>query len=275
MDVSGKTAFVTGGASGIGLEIGRVLMEQGAQVMLADRDADGLAAAKADLGNVQTVVCDVSDPASVQAAADATIAAFGKVHIVVNNAGVSLAGSPGRTPLKDWQWIVDINLMGVVYGVEVFTPLIQSHGEGGYCINTASMSGHLATPQLGAYTATKFAVVGYSESLAQDLAPHKIGVSVLCPGWVKTDINKTHEGRPSGHDQDGAFADNPGMQMISDAVEQGLPPRHVAEWAFESMQAGRFYIFTHPSMRRWIQKRASLVDADYAACVDDPRFKDR
>ena len=275
MDVSGKVAFVTGGASGIGLEIGRVLMEQGAQVMLADRDAAGLAAAKADLGAVQTVVCDVSDAASVQAAADATIAAFGKVHIVVNNAGVSIAGSPGRTPLKDWQWIVDINLMGVVYGVEIFTPLIKSHGEGGYIVNTASMSGHLATQQLGAYTATKFAVVGYSESLAQDLAPHGIGVSVLCPGWVKTDINKAHEGRPSGSAHDADVANAPGIQMVTQAVEQGLPPRHVAEWTIESMQAGRFYIFTHPSMRRWIQKRAALVDADYAACVDDPRFKDR
>lgn len=279
MDVSGKTAFVTGGASGIGLEIGRVLLEQGAHVMLADLSADRLAAAKADLGSssghVQTVVCDVADPASVQAAADATIAAFGKVHIVVNNAGVSIAGAPGQTPLKDWRWVVDINLMGVVYGVEIFTPLIQSHGEGGYFVNTASMSGHLATGQLGAYTATKFAVVGYSESLAQDLAPHNIGVSVLCPGWVKTDINKAHKSRPSGHTQDDDLAKNPGLQMVTEAVEKGLPPRHVAEWTLESMQTGRFYIFTHPSMRRWIQKRAAMVDADYAACVDDPRFKDR
>jgi NAD(P)-dependent dehydrogenase (short-subunit alcohol dehydrogenase family) len=274
MEISGKTAFVTGGASGIGLEIGRHLMELGAKVMLADRDADGLAAAKADLGRIQTVVCDVADAASVQAAADATIAEFGKVHIVVNNAGVSLAGPAGHMPLEDWRWIVDINLMGVVHGVEVFTPIIQAQGEGGYFINTASMSGHLATQQLGAYTATKFAVVGLSESMRQDLADHNIGVSVLCPGWVKTYINKAHVNRPSvkaGTQDD----DNPGMKAVSDAVEQGLPPRHVAEWAIECMKTGRFYIFTHPSMRRWVQKRAATVDADYAACVDDPRFSDR
>ena len=276
MEIAGKTAFVTGGASGIGLEIGRHLMELGANVMLADLDAVGLAAAKADLGKVDTVVCDVADAASVQAAADATIARFGKVHIVVNNAGVSLAGATGQMPLQDWRWIVDINLMGVVHGVEIFTPLMQSQGEGGYFINTASMSGHLATQQLGAYTATKFAVVGLSESMRQDLADHNIGVSVLCPGWVKTDINKTrsHVNRPSGKGR-ADDSENPGMKVVSEAVEQGLPPRHVAEWAVECMQAGRFYIFTHPSMRRWVQKRAAMVDADYAACVDDSRFIDR
>jgi NAD(P)-dependent dehydrogenase (short-subunit alcohol dehydrogenase family) len=278
MEIAGKTAFVTGGASGIGLEIGRYLKELGAKVMLADRDAQGLTAAKADLGDaggdVGMVVCDVADAESVQAAADATIAQFGKVHIVVNNAGVSLAGAAGQVPLQDWKWIVDINLMGVVYGVEIFTPLIQAHGEGGYFINTASMSGHLATQQLGAYTATKFAVVGLSESMRQDLAEHNIGVSVLCPGWVKTDINKTHVDRPSGKGAD-QNADNSGIQMISDAVEQGLPPRHVAEWAIECMQAGRFYIFTHPSMRRWVQKRAALVDADYAACEENQHFAQR
>lgn len=274
MEIAGKTAFVTGGASGIGLEIGRYLMELGANVMLADLDATRLAEAEKELGNVSTVLCDVADAASVQAAADATIAKFSKVHIVVNNAGVSLAGAAGHLPMQDWRWIVDINLMGVVHGVEIFTPLIQAHGEGGYFINTASMAGHLATPQLGAYTATKFAVLGLSETMRQDLADHNIGVSVLCPGWVKTDINKAHVNRPSGNDG-GNNADNPGMKMVSDAVEQGLPPEHVAQWAVECMQAGRFYIFTHPSMRRWIQKRASMVDADYAACINDPRFADR
>jgi NADP-dependent 3-hydroxy acid dehydrogenase YdfG len=126
MEFSGKTAFVTGGASGIGLEIGRHLMELGANIMLADRDVEGLAAAKADLGRVETIVCDVADATSVQAAADATIRQFGKVHIVVNNAGVSLAGAAGQMPLKDWRWIVDINLMGVVHGVEIFTPIMVS-----------------------------------------------------------------------------------------------------------------------------------------------------
>lgn len=272
MDIAGKTAFVTGGASGIGLEIGRMLMEQGANVMLADLVPERLKAAKADLGNVETVLCDVADACSVKAAAKATVDRFGKVHIVVNNAGVSLGHTPGDTPLEDWQWLVDINLMGVIHGIETFTPLIQSHGEGGYFVNTASMSGHLATQQLSAYTATKFAVVGLSESLAMDMAPHNIGVSVLCPGWVKTDINKAHEGRPSGVDDD---KPTEAMQYVTEAVDNGLSPRSVAEWTVECMQAGRFYIFTHPSMRRWVQKRSQMIDADYAAIENDPRFKDR
>ena len=273
MDIAGKTAFVTGGASGIGLEIGRMLMEQGANVMLADMVPDRLKAAKAELGNVETVLCDVADICSVRAAAKTCIDTFGKVHIVVNNAGVSLGHTPGETPVEDWQWLVDINLMGVIHGIETFTPLMRSHGEGGYFVNTASMSGHLATKQLGAYTATKFAVVGLSESLRMDLEEHNIGVSVLCPGWVKTDINKAHEGRPSGMEDD----DEPSatMQLVTEAVDNGLSPRSVAEWTVECMQAGRFYIFTHPSMRRWVQKRAAMVDADYAAIEDDPRFKDR
>ncbi|SPH22678.1 1-deoxy-11-beta-hydroxypentalenate dehydrogenase [Ascidiaceihabitans donghaensis] len=273
MEIAGKTAFVTGGASGIGLEIGRMLMEQGANVMLADLVPERLKAAKAELGQVETVLCDVADPGSVKAAAEKTIETFGKVHIVVNNAGVSLGHTPGDTPLEDWQWLVDINFMGVIHGIEAFTPLIKAHGEGGYFINTASMSGHLATQQLSAYTATKFAVVGLSESLRMDLAADNIGVSVLCPGWVKTDINKAHEGRPSGVDDEDAPSE--AMQMVTEAVDNGLSPRSVAEWTVECMQAGRFYIFTHPSMRRWVQKRHDLIDADYGAIENDPRFKDR
>ena len=273
MDIKGKTAFVTGGASGIGLEIARALKQGGADVMIADLVPDRLRTAKADLGDVETVLCDVAHAGSVKAAAQATIEAFGKVHIVVNNAGVSLGHLPGETPLEDWQWLVDINLMGVVHGIETFTPLIESHGEGGYFVNTASMSGHLAMPQLGAYTATKFAVVGLSEALRMDLQPKNIGVSVLCPGWVRTDINKAHEGRPSGAEEDASSLE--ALQMVTEAVDNGLDPAHVANWTLQCIKERRFYIFTHPSMRRWVQKRAEMIDADYAAAAEVAHFKDR
>lgn len=273
MEFAGKTAFVTGGASGIGLAIGAALKTAGCNVMLADMAPDRLARAKAQLGDVQTVVCDVADPASVNSAARATVETFGKVHIVVNNAGVSLAHNPGETPIEDWNWLVDINLMGVVHGIEAFTPLIKAHGEGGYFVNTASMSGHLATRQLGAYTATKFAVVGLSETLRQDLADDGIGVSVLCPGWVKTEIHKAHESRPSGTTD--ALESNPALEMVSEAVDNGLDPQHVADWTLQCMKDGRFYIFTHPSMRRYVQKRAAIIDADYAAACDVAHFADR
>ena len=206
MDIAGKTAFITGGAHGIGLAIARSLAARGAKVMLADINADALTEASASLAaegaDVGSVVCDVANEAAMRAAADATIKRFGKVHIVVNNAGVGNGGRAGETSLDDWRWIVDINLMGVVYGVEMFTPLIKSHGEGGYIINTASMAGHVASAVMAPYHATKFAVVGYSESLREDLARDNIGVSVLCPAWVRTHIYKSSLGSPTLRDVD-------------------------------------------------------------------------
>ena len=148
-DYSNKVAFVTGAASGIGFALCEALLAKGAKVMMADMNGPGLTEALAKLGGasetLSSTLCDVRHPESVQAAAERTIEVFGKVHIVMNNAGVALAGQSGRTDLKDWQWIVDINLMGVVYGVEIFTPLIKLHGEGGHILNTASMAGHVTT----------------------------------------------------------------------------------------------------------------------------------
>jgi len=220
-----KAAFVTGAASGIGLAICRGLLKAGAKVMMADINAEGLeAAAKsldAESGSVATIVCDVTKAESVQAAAKAAIDAFGKVHLVFNNAGVGLGGQAGKIPLNDWQWITDINLLGVVYGVNAFVPHIKSHGEGGHIINTASMAGHLAMAGMAPYHATKFAVVGYSESLAQELIPQKIGVSVLCPTWVKSNIHNTAAKRPSA---DGSRAEDtsPLYQQLKHLVENGM-----------------------------------------------------
>nr|AID57606.1 hypothetical protein [uncultured bacterium] len=170
---SNKTAFVTGAASGIGFALCESLLAKGASVMMADIDGPGLSRALEKLGglseNLSSTVCDVRDSKSVKAAADKTIETFGKVHIVMNNAGVALAGQSGKIDLEDWQWSVDINLMGVVYGVEIFTPLIKAHGEGGHILNTASMAGHATTEFMPPYHATKFAVVGYSESIRQEV----------------------------------------------------------------------------------------------------------
>lgn len=168
MDVSGKVAFVTGGASGIGFGIAVALAARGTKIMLADIDEAQLEKAAAVLSettDVGTVICDVSDEQAVRAAAAATIEKFDKVHIVVNNAGVGSGGRAGEVAIEDWRWIVDINLMGVVYGVEIFTPLIKSHGEGGYFINTASMAGHVSSPAMAPYHATKFAVLAILKPL--------------------------------------------------------------------------------------------------------------
>lgn len=275
MDVSNKVAFITGGATGIGLGIARAFAARGAKIMLADIDDAGLAAAAAELSgagaDVATVLCDVADEAAVRAAADATIERFGKVHIVVNNAGVGAGGVAGETALEDWRWIVDINLMGVVHGVEVFTPLIKSHGEGGYIVNTASMAGHVASAVMAPYHATKFAVVGYSEALKDDLARFGIGVSVLCPAWVRTNIYKSSLGSPTAQAADAAEGDVDFSAMQA-VVESGIAPELVGEWTADCVEAERFYIFTHPSMETYINERHAQIRADYAACAADERL---
>jgi NAD(P)-dependent dehydrogenase (short-subunit alcohol dehydrogenase family) len=276
-----KVAFITGGGHGIGLSIGRIFAQQGAHVVLADINEKRLAIAKETLASadlsVETVVCDVADPDALRRAADFTLERFGKVHIVVNNAGVSLAGKPGKIPLEDWRWIVDINLMSVAYGVEIFTPLIQSHGEGGYFINTASMAGHIAGPAMSPYHATKFAVVGYSESIRADLAADNIGVSVLCPAWVRTDIHNAGVNKPSltnGATADESSSNEPeaGIADIAAVIESGIAPDDLAQWVLECMLAKRFYIFSHPSMTQHLDARAALIKADYEAIVNDGRF---
>lgn len=275
-EIEGRVAFVTGGASGLGLAMARSFLKRGARVMLADRNEEGLAQAVSELSSdsnvVASVVCDVAEVDQVRAAAQATIDHFGKVHIVANNAGVGKGGEPGDIPIEDWRWIVDINLMGVVYGVEVFTPLIQSHGEGGHIINTASMAGHVAPGGMGPYNATKYAVVGYSESLRTELAPHKIGVSVLCPGWVSTNIHTTGFGAPSSEVTLDQAKSDPQFQQMESVIRAGLDPNDVADWVADCVEANRLYIFTHKTMKIGIDMRYGQIQADYQVIIDDGRF---
>jgi len=216
------------------------------------------------------VLCDVSDEAAMRKAADGTMNAFGAVNIIVNNAGVGMGGQPGSTSLDDWRWIVGINLMGVVYGVEIFTPLIEKSG-GGHIVNVASMAGHMAAPGMGPYNATKFAVVGYSESLVQELADRNVGVSVLCPGWVRTNIHKSSEASPSG----GASPEGGNFAEIEAVIASGLNPADVAEWTADCIEANRFYVFTHGSMKAFVEARHAMVQADFDASATNPAFKDR
>lgn len=272
-DIAGKTAFITGGANGIGLAIAKALAARGANLMLIDLNAAALETAKAGFAGtnvqVETAVCDVAKADAMRAAADQAIEAFGKVHIVVNNAGVGLGGVPGEIKLQDWQWIVDINLMGVVYGVEGFLSHIRSHGEGGHIVNVASMAGHVAMPGMGPYHATKFAVVGYSEALRAELAPDNIGVSVLCPGWVKTKIHESAAGRPSG----GVDLNDPVSMAMAEVIANGLDPDTVAEWTADCIEANRAYIFTHGDMEVGIDMRYKMLKDDYAAATQNPALK--
>ena len=270
---SNKVAFVTGAASGIGYALCESLLAKGAKVMMADIDGPGLTEAIAKLGGASatlaSTLCDVRDADSVKAAADQTIETFGKVHIVMNNAGVALAGQSGRTDLKDWQWIVDINLLGVVYGVEIFTPLIKSHGEGGHILNTASMAGHATTEYMPPYHATKFAVVGYSESIAQDLIKHDIHVTCLCPTWVKSNIASSGRARPSAASKDKKPGEmvKAAQSSVSALVANGMEADRMAELTLAMMAEGRMHVFNDPEARPAIDIRAKSLAEDYDAAL--------
>lgn len=277
LDFKDKIAFITGGASGLGLAMAHSFSKRGAKIMLSDIDGEKLAAAEAELkaagADVASIICDVADAAAVQAAADATIERFGKVHIVANNAGVSFGGRPGKIPLEDWRWIVDINLMGVVHGVEIFTPLIQSHGEGGHFLNTGSMAGHGTNIGMAPYYATKFAVVGYSEAIRQELASSNIGVTCLCPAWVATNIHNTSFGKPSGRPTKEETIKTQAYKEMAQVINSGLNANSVADWTAECMEANRLHVFTHPDFKPMLDDRATALSADYQAIIDDGRFK--
>jgi NAD(P)-dependent dehydrogenase (short-subunit alcohol dehydrogenase family) len=266
-ELAGKTAFVTGGASGIGLAMGRAFAEAGMKVMLADIETDALAAAVKSLHNVgpavRSVICDVGDPASVEYAAKASFDAFGNVHVVCNNAGVAAGGGIDNISLDNWRWVIDVNLMGVVHGVRSFLPHIRSHGEGGHIVNTASMAGMINGMGFSPYAATKFAVVSMSEGLAPQLKPLGIGVSVLCPGFVRTGIGESGRNRPDRYGQAQPLDPNsPAAAMVAEIaarLQAGLEPSVVAAKVLDAVRNDELYIFTHPEMREPVDERFKAI----------------
>lgn len=258
----GKTAFVTGGASGIGFAMAKAFGAAGMNVMLADIEREPLEKAVEDLRQrqvrVEGVHCDVAERRSVEDAAKTAIDTFGKVHVVCNNAGVGAGGPVGTLKPGDWDWTIAVNLMGVVYGVEAFLPLIRAHGEGGHFVNTASMAGMISPPGMEPYCATKFAVVAMSEGWAGQLAPENIGVSVLCPGFVRTRIFESTRTR---HDKYGK-ADTPASAEPSAGqklVQAGIDPDVVGACVFEAVRDNDLYIFTHPDMRPAVEQRFQRI----------------
>ena len=273
-ELQGKTAFITGGASGIGFSMARAFGAAGMNVVLADINEDDLGAAVDELRERQIKVagvrCDVADRKSLEQAADETIAAFGKVHVVCNNAGVGAGGAIGTLKPGDWDWTIAVNLMGVVYGTEAFLPHIRAHGEGGHFVNTASMAGLISIPGMEPYTASKYAVVGMSEGWAGQLAPENIGVSVLCPGFVRTRI---HESARARQDRFGPAADERDPERVEAArqlILGGLDPERVGARVVEAVQAGELYIFTHPDMAPLFAERARNIEAAFVQASESP-----
>ncbi|MEH6910061.1 MAG: SDR family NAD(P)-dependent oxidoreductase [Oceanicoccus sp.] len=275
-DITGRVAFVTGAASGIGYSLAKSFAARGAKVMLADKNAESLARVENDLmaigADVASVVCDVTRLDSMKAAAQAALDRFTKIHIVANNAGVPMGGKPGRIPMEDWRWVLDINVIGVAHGVEVFTPILQEQGEGGHFLNTASMAGLMGQAGVAPYVASKFAVVGYSESLRDELAADNIGVSVLCPGYVKTGIHSAMFDRPSLKTTTDEPAKNKGYAGMDKLIKNGMDPDAIANWALDCVEHNRFYIFTNPEIRQDYAARNAAILSDFDALISDGRF---
>lgn len=272
-EVAGKTAFITGGASGIGLAMARSLAGAGMNVAIADVEQDALDQAKANFGpsnaGLITLQVDVTDRQAMARAADATESAFGKVHVVCNNAGVVVSGPADAMSYPDWDWVVGVNLHGVINGVQTFMERIKAHGEGGHFVNTASMAGHLGVPRLAVYNTTKFAVVGMSETMRTDLAPHDIGVSVLCPGVVNTNIFESGRNRPAALQADtdtasfaGASGDEDLEAFIEAARLNALDPAAVGDMVLHGIVENEAYIFTHPEFAAMVAERhQQMADA--------------
>ena len=269
-DVAGKIAFITGAASGMGLGMARAFADAGMGVMLADIDAESLGRAEAELKErgavVSSVVCDVTKEKSVFAAADATIDAFGKVHVLCNNAGVGASGLFDELTQNDWDWVIAVNQLGVVYGIRAFLPRIKSHGEGGHIVTTSSMAGLVNSGAgWGPYNSTKYAVVALSEVLYSELKQTNIGCSVLCPGAVATNIGKAGRHRPAEY---GRMSSRPvGLVPQGDfdsLLSKGMDPDIVGRLVLEAIQQDQFYVFTDPRMRIWVERRFERIRRGFA-----------
>jgi NAD(P)-dependent dehydrogenase (short-subunit alcohol dehydrogenase family) len=267
-DVAGRTAFITGGANGIGLGIARAFAKAGVKIALADIEADALARAKAELGEiaaVTTVVLDVRDRARFEQAADEVDAVLGPVSLLFNNAGVAGGGPADKMTYELWDWGMGINLNGVINGVQTFLPRMVERGAGGHIVNTASGAGLAATGNGVLYHTAKYAVVGMAEALALELGRFDIGVSVLCPGPVATDIIRRTRGlqpritRSMSEEQlKTARARN--AQWLA-YLAGGVSPDAVGEQVLEAVRADQLYIHTDRSMGERIAARAEALIA--------------
>lgn len=273
-DVQGRVAFITGAASGMGLAMARSFAAAGMKVVIADVEQEALVRAADEFAasnrEFMTVQVDVTDRSAMQRAADQTIERFGRVHVLVNNAGVGVGGKLDEMTYNDWDWVLGVNLDGVVNGLQSFVEHIKSHGEGGHVINTASMAGHLAVPGLGVYNASKFAVVAISETLRTDLEGSNIGVSVLCPGLVDTNIFESGRNRPENLQTatdtadiaSSLFGDGTPEERKERLRAMALDPAVVGDMVLHAIRENELYIFTHPEIEDAVTARMTgMTDA--------------
>lgn len=262
-----KVAVITGAASGIGRGIAERCVREGIKVILADIEESALMQTRRDLetigGDVAAIVTDVSKSEDVEHLARKTLDSFGAVHLLFNNAGVSSGGSLWKKTLADWEWVLGVNLWGVIYGLRAFLPIMLEQDVDCHIVNTASMMGLVSLPGGGIYSVTKHAVVTISEILYHELKQidAKVQVSVLCPGGVKTRIGESERNRPEGTSIQPQVSDNDprdteaAQKWWKQASEGLLEPRQVAEIVFDAIRNERFYILTHPEYNETIRVR--------------------
>ncbi len=279
-NLEGRAAWITGAASGIGLSLAKRLAGERMKLVLVDIEEAALAEAEAALrgmgAEVLAIRADVANAAEVAAAAERARNTFGVIQLICNNAGVGGGGGPmWRLSEADWKWAVDVNLYGVIHGIRYLLPALVDSGEEGHVVNTASIAGLTSTPFMGPYTATKHAVVSLSECLVKELelAKVNVGVSVLCPGFVKTKIASSHRNRPGEQQR---VDDNPLAQKFSAVLQQlvdaGVPAEKIADEVVRAVQDNKFYILTHPEMKPAIDHRMRQI-LDETQPGIDPMFR--
>ncbi len=261
-NLNGRVAVITGAASGIGLAMAHRFAAEGMRLVLSDVEAPALEMAMAGLPagtEAVSTVCDVSKAEQVEALREFALSSFGSVHLVCNNAGVGGGGPMTELNLTDWEWVIGVNLWGVIHGVRSFLPLLAEQGEG-HIVNTASVAGLFAAPFMGAYNVSKYGVVALSETLFNELAmAHpNVGVSVLCPSWVKTNIASSTRNHPDGEPADaGAIA-----EAIETFISRGIDPADVADKVAEAVKVGRFWILTHEDTPAAVAQRMTAILED-------------
>ncbi len=264
-DFEGRVAVVTGAASGIGFAMAERFAKEGMRVALADIEAPALERAAERLAaqgaEVVPIPTDVSRPEQVQALADRTLEAFGAVHVVCNNAGVFASGKLWDAPLDDYEWLMGVNVYGVVHGIRTFVPILLEQGEEGHVVNTASMAAVTSMPWTGIYFMTKHAVLSLSETLYHELTQQgaKIGVSVVCPEVIATGIDRSDRNRPDEFQLGAAQAADETRKLVNEGlaagVQSGIPPARIADRTLEAIRANRFYVLAEDVWRRTCDTR--------------------
>jgi NAD(P)-dependent dehydrogenase (short-subunit alcohol dehydrogenase family) len=262
--LAGKVAVVTGGASGIGKGIARCLMAQGMRVVIADIEQAALDRTAAEIGAIG-IRTDVTSFDSVQTLADEVRHRLGGCHVFCNNAGVASTASLVDMALSDWEWLLGVNLWGVIHGIKAFLPLLKANSDGGHLVNTASVAGLHVTAGLGAYSVSKFAVMALSETLALDLAAEgsSVGVTVLCPGPVSSNLGSSQRNRPSEL-AGGAFVDRDLQAVEGGGGVRWIDPHTVGDILVRAIKRGDLYAFTHPEWASIVQERHDRIAAAFA-----------